>query len=137
MSDGVLVDTTVWSLGLRRGEANPAHADELRRLILASRVRIIGPIRQEILSGIKLPTQFRLLKERLSAFSDVPLTTGHFEDAAELANACRAKGIQGSHTDFLICAVAKREKFAVFTTDHDFEHYARVIGLAFHHFADT
>lgn len=50
----VLVDTSVWSLVLRRtGDVDHPEAAELRALIADLAVRIIGPIRQEILSGIK------------------------------------------------------------------------------------
>jgi predicted nucleic acid-binding protein len=45
--------------------------------------------------------------------------------AAQFFNVCRAKGIQGSNTDFLICAVAIRNKLAVFSTDRDFAHFSK------------
>jgi len=41
-----------------------------------------------------------------------------------------AKGAQSFHVDFLLCAVAKAEKLALFTTDTDFARYSDVIGLA-------
>jgi hypothetical protein len=54
-----LVDTSVWSLALRRGrQSTSVPAMELRNLISAQRVQIIGPIRQEILSGFREETQF-------------------------------------------------------------------------------
>ena len=49
--------------------------------------------------------------------------------AAEIANSGSAKGIQGSPTGLLICAVAKIEKMAVYTIDQDFIGYSRIIGL--------
>ena len=120
MSSGVLVDTSVWSLGLRRGVNNPGYASELKKLIIESRVVLIGPIRQELLSGIASKEQFSNLRLRLGGFPDLPLGVGHFERAAELSDICRSKGIQGSHTDFLICAVAEMESLSIFTTDNDF-----------------
>jgi predicted nucleic acid-binding protein len=45
--------------------------------------------------------------------------------AAEFANICRGKGIQGSTIDFLICAVAALENLMIFTTDKDFENYRK------------
>jgi len=130
MTVDVLVDTSVWSLGLRRGDINPIYGKELKKLIYESRVKIIGPIRQEILTGISDFNQFTKLKNKLTAFVDIPLFDRHFEFAAELSNSCRSKGIQGSHTDFLICSVSKLEKLAIFTTDNDFHHYSKVIGLS-------
>lgn len=121
----VLVDTSVWSLALRRGrQSASALAVELGNLIADSRVRMIGPIRQEILSGIRDEAQFRELAVRLAAFPDLPITTEDHVTAARLFNLCRSKGIQGSNTDFLICAVAIRHKLAIFTTDKDFTLYA-------------
>jgi predicted nucleic acid-binding protein len=130
MTYDVLIDTSVWSLGLRRGGRNPEFSSELKKLILEYRVKIIGPIRQEILTGISDFDNFIQLKNKLAGFPDIKLTTDHYEYAAELSNKCRSKGIQGSHTDFLICAVSKMNKLAIFTTDKDFEGYSSVIGLA-------
>jgi len=45
----------------------------------------------------------------------------NYERAAELFNLCLAKGVQGSNTDFLICAVAERSNCTLFTTDKDFQ----------------
>ena len=47
----VLVDTSVWSLALRRKEQCEI-AEKLADLILSSLVVMIGPVRQELLSGI-------------------------------------------------------------------------------------
>ena len=117
----VLVDTSVWSLVLRRNKS----ADQLLQAVLTElikdfRVEVIGPVRQEILSGIKDADQFTLLKERLQAFPDLFLTTGDYELAAEYFNTCRNNGIQGSNTDFLICAAAVRNNLQILTTDKDF-----------------
>lgn len=129
----VLVDTSVWSLALRRharGE-DPAVA-ELRSLIDEGRVAMIGPIRQELLSGISAPATFERLRTHLAAFDDEPLDTGDFERAAEHFNTCRARGVQGSNTDFLICAVAERRTFAILTTDIDFTRFARLLPVSLH-----
>ncbi len=130
----VLVDTSVWSLALRHRsspQANPV-IRELEGLIRDMRVRIIGPIRQEVLSGIKDHKQFDQLKSRLRAFPDLILQEEDFERAAEIFNRCRAAGIQGSNTDFLICATAERNDLAVFTTDQDFVRYQRYCPIILH-----
>jgi predicted nucleic acid-binding protein len=117
----VLTDTSIWSLGLRRAEhVQNDEALELRRLITANMAEIIGPIRQEVLSGVRDPSQFNRLESHLAAFPDLPLLAEDYVTAAKFFNLCRTKGVQGSNTDFLICAVAVRHDLAIFTTDGDF-----------------
>lgn len=129
----VLVDTSIWSLALRRSlDAQNPEATELRRLIAAHVVEIIGPIRQEVLSGVRDQGQFERLNAHLAAFLDVPLTAEDYVTAAKFYNLCRAKGIQGSNTDFLICAVAVRHDLSVFTTDGDFAHFAKRLPIVLH-----
>ena len=125
----ILVDTCIWSQILRHKSPNPDLAEKLKDLIKDGRVAIIGPIRQELLSGISNVKQFGQLKEVLSSFEDIPLKTEHFEKAAEFSNICRSKGIQGSTIDFLICAVACLEKLVIYTTDKDFENYKKYLPI--------
>src|SRR5947199_9265564 len=82
-------------------------------------VEIIGPIRQELLSGIREHLQFERVREHLRRFPDLQITTDDYEEAASFYNRCRSKGIQGSATDFLICAVAIRTDLVIFTDDRD------------------
>jgi predicted nucleic acid-binding protein len=129
----VVVDTSVWSLALRRDKQSIfAPAQELRQLIQDHRVQMIGPIRQEILSGIRSEAQFSKLRKHLESFPDLPILTDDYVQAAKLFNLCRSKGIQGSNTDFLICAVAVRNKLSIFTTDKDFELFSKHIKIILH-----
>ena len=127
----VLVDTSVWSLALRRPSGTEMPAEQqatvqaLRDLVLDGRAVLIGAIRQELLSGIKTQTQFDTLKISLKAFDDIALTLQDYEVAAQSFNTCRANGVQGSNTDFLICAVAINHRLPVFTVDRDFGLYQR------------
>ena len=125
----VLVDTCIWSEVLRYRHPNETFAATLKDLVQDGNLAIIGPIRQELLSGISDPKQFHQLKEILSAFEDIPLVGVHFEKAAEFSNLCRKKGIQGSTIDFLICAVAHLENLIIFTTDGDFEIYKKYLPI--------
>jgi len=131
----VLVDTSVWSLALRRAThtQNP-DAEELKRLITSHLTEIIGPIRQELLSGVRDQAQFVLLESRLAFFPDLPLYAEDYVTAAKMFNLCRSKGIQGSNTDFLICAVAVRHDFAIFTTDGDFRLFAKCLPIVIYEF---
>jgi predicted nucleic acid-binding protein len=126
----VLVDTIVWSQALRRGDTSGSYeVEELRHLIDAHLVDIIGPIRQEILSEVLDKSQFERLEADLAAFPDQPLLTEDYVTAANYFNLCRARGIQGSNTDFLICAVAVRQDLAIFTTDRDFSQFAKCLPI--------
>ena len=121
----VLVDSPIWSLAFRRKGVSAPEVDFLTRLVQRGEVRIIGAVRQEVLSGIRNPTDFVSIRDRLRAFPDIMLAERHHERAAEFYNMCRTRGVQGSATDLLICAVADLERLQIFTTDGDFQHYAR------------
>ncbi|MBA2304450.1 MAG: PIN domain-containing protein [Acidobacteria bacterium] len=129
----VLVDTSVWSLALRRrARVEEPPVQELRSLIEEGRVAMIGPIRQELLSGISTAGSFERLRDHLRPFADEPLAVADFERAAEHYNACRARGVQGSNTDFLLCAVAERRNLPILTTDADFIRVAAVLPITLH-----
>jgi predicted nucleic acid-binding protein len=129
-----LVDTPVWSLALRRKHADLSPREDrvtqaLAEVIRDGRAQLVGVVRQELLSGIREEERFRKLRDYLRAFDDPPLETGDHEQAAQMHNRCRTRGIAGSAIDFLICAMASRRNWQIFTTDHDFERYGRVLGL--------
>lgn len=132
----VLVDTSAWSLLLRRtNSGTDSVATELTRLIRQNRAVIIGAVRQEVLSGIRGPRQFDDLKLQLRAFPDLAMEPEDYETGAEYFNRCRAKGVQGSPTDFLICATAARRRLAVLSADTDFGHYARFLPIKLHRYS--
>jgi len=133
----VLVDTSVWSLALRRKtkDLSPeerALVHELGELIREGRIHLLGLVRQELLSGVKTSAQFEKLKETLRAFPDEPLDTADYEAAAAASNACRSRGVAVSVVDILMCAVALKRNLLIFTTEPDFKNYARVVPFAFH-----
>ena len=133
----VLVDTSVWSLALRRAPRHLSPAEravvaELGELINEGRAKIVGLMRQELLSGIKTPSQFAKLQGILRSFPDEPLATSDYEAAAAASNQCRSKGLAVSVSDMLICAVAQSRGWAIFSTDPDFKRYASVLALNLH-----
>jgi predicted nucleic acid-binding protein len=105
---------------------------ELRELIRTARVQMIGPIRQEILSGLRDHAQFLVLRDHLREFPDLSITTADHERAAEMFDRCRAKGVQGSNTDFLLCALSERGNMPIFTTDEDFTLYRKHLPVKLH-----
>ena len=135
----VLVDTSVWSLAFRRKSRSALSADQLKhvrnleRFIVNGQVALLGAIRQEILSGIKEREQFTRLRDLLQGFSDVPLESGDYERAAEMSNICRSHGIAGHATDFLVCSVAERRQWTIYSLDRDFERYSRFLDLKLRH----
>ena len=126
----VLVDTPIWSYALRsQNKGFQYEIDALTSLIQDQRAIIIGPIRQEILSGYSDFRKYQIIKQKLSHFENTLILDSDYELAAEFSNQCRKKGVQGSHIDFLICAVANRIDVPIFTKDRDFEHYKKIISI--------
>lgn len=118
----VLADTCAWSLLLRRKKTDLSSDEQLMRTALSDAIQdgqvvIAGPIRQEVLSGIKDLAQFDKLKAALNAFQDEPIKTLHYEDAARLLNICRSRGVACGSTDILICAVAIQKRWTLLTND--------------------
>jgi len=129
----IIVDTCIWSIALRREIHNEnIIISELTELIKEVRVQCIGAIRQEILSGIKSKKQFHLVNSHLSAFSDLKLCEPDYQLAAEYFNFLRSKGIQGSNTDFLICAASTNYNMPIFTLDKDFDLFKKHIPIQLH-----
>ena len=136
----ILVDTSVWSLAFRKKTLTKDEekiVNELKELIYEIRVVIIGPIRQELLSGLSNKAKFVNLIEKLRAFDDTPIEQNDYEKAAKFYNSCRKKGIQGSHIDFLICAIAINRDIGIFTTDKDFENYKEILNIKLHKVRET
>jgi predicted nucleic acid-binding protein len=128
----ILVDTSVWSLALRKKDKNDQELrviNQLSKIINNLDMVIIGPIRQEILSGISDKKKYEELREKISIFEDFQLHTYDYELAAELFNECRKHGIQGSHIDYLICAVAMNNDMSILTLDNDFQLYKKHMKL--------
>jgi predicted nucleic acid-binding protein len=133
----VLIDTSVFSLALRRKNESLSTNErllvaELSELIREGRARMIGLIRQELLSGVKVTEQYEKLRVHLRSFPDEVIDTSDYEEAAKAGNRCRAKGVAVSIVDILLCAVAIKRHWAIFTIDPDFSNYAKVLPLRIH-----
>jgi predicted nucleic acid-binding protein len=133
----VLIDTSVWSLALRRKNERlntneRLLVSELSELIREGRARVVGLVRQELLSGIRATEQYEKLRVHLRSFPDELVDTADYEEAAKGGNRCRAKGVVVSIVDILLCAVAIKRQWAIFTTDPDFSNYAKVLPLRIH-----
>jgi predicted nucleic acid-binding protein len=128
----ILIDTPSWSKAFRCKKIQSEDkniADSLKYLIDEFTEVIIGPIRQELLSGISDEEAVKDLKEKMKGFNDFQLETKDYELAAEYSNLCRKNGVQGSDTDFLICAAAVRNNFEIFTLYDDFNQYKKYLPI--------
>lgn len=133
----VLVDTSLWSLALRRKGQDLSTREtllvtELGELIQEGRTRMLGLIRQELLSGIKTNEQYEKLRSTLRAFEDEGVDTSDYEAAAKASNQCRSKGVAVTVADALICAVSAERNWPIFTTDPDFRNYATILPIELH-----
>lgn len=133
----VLVDTPIWSLVFRRrtGQLSAderGHVEEWMNLLRQRRIVLVGPVRQEVLSGIRDARAFERLRLALRAFPDESLSAEDFEEAARANNVCRAAGVAGSTVDYLLCGAALRRQAAIYTTDLDFVAYARHLPIRLH-----
>ncbi|MBL4608650.1 MAG: PIN domain-containing protein [Pseudomonadales bacterium] len=130
---GVIIDTCMWSLAFRRkGVTETRAAKEIGNLIDENRAKIIGLIRQEVLSGYSDTQSYIKLRDKLRYFPNELTIDTDYEIAAEYSNLCRKNGIQGSHADFLICAVSARLKMKIYTNDKDFQHYSKYLPVNLH-----
>ena len=124
----VLVDTSVWSLALRR-DAPPdlPEVRELRTSLEAGGACCTGLVLQELLQGFSKPKASNRI---ISYFSALPLLVPDRDDhihAAELRNRCRRKGIQAGTMDALLAQLCIRYELTMLTTDRDFHHIAAVV----------
>jgi predicted nucleic acid-binding protein len=126
----ILVDTNIWSTVLRRSSSiDDRLRNNLMQLIDEGRVAIIGPIRQEILSGIKDEKKYILLKDSLASFEDEIIESVDYEEAASISNKCIAKGYAVTAIDALIVAFSVRRGWEIYTKDKDFDRYEKISKL--------
>ena len=124
----VLVDTSIWSLALRR-RGGPAKLNDEEEFLVAllveairdGRVLVAGPVRQEVLSGIATLEQFAEVKTKLDPFPDHPIGSEDYIEAARLYNLCRRRGVECGAVDMLLCALAYRNEWTILARDGGME----------------
>jgi len=127
----LFVDTSVWSLALRR-DAPPDHAavSVLRSaLVGGDTIVITGIVLQELLQGFRGPRDQARLIDRLQALPLVVPTRDTHIHAAGLRNTCRRRGVQLGTVDALIAQLCIEHDLALLTADKDFVHAARWVPL--------
>lgn len=128
----IFVDTSVWSLALRRDAPpdQPQVAFLRRALETGESVFTTGLVLQELLQGFRRP---KMLDAILTRFALLPFLVAQREDhvrAAELHIACRRRGIQVGTIDALLAQLCLRDGLIMLSTDLDFRRIARVRPLA-------
>ena len=128
----LLVDTSVWSLALRRNQpSNGAEVMFLRRALMGdAAVFTTGVILQEILQGIRGPKGRDVIMARFTTLPFlIPDRQDHVE-AAFLHTACRQKGLQVGTIDVLLAQLCLRHRLTILTTDRAFSRMANVEPLS-------
>lgn len=127
----VLVDTSVWSLALRRG--GPAEHPAVERLsgLLDSGedLFLTGLILQEILQAFRSEEVAMQVAKHLEPFPLLPMEPENCSAAARLYRQCREKGLGASTIDCHIAASAITHDCRLLTTDRDFDRMAGISPL--------
>ena len=118
----LLVDTSVWSLALRRDASSPEPQVQALRSALQGEAIVVttGLVLQELLQGFSGPKARLQIIERFAA---LPLLQPDRQDhmaAAELRNTCRRAGIQIGTIDALLAQLCIHHDLALLSTDNDF-----------------
>ena len=123
----MLVDTSVWSLALRRDaeQAAPQVAVLRAALLGADQVFTTGLVLQELLQGFAGPKARAQLVERLSALAFLQPDRGDHIEAAEVRNTCRRRGVQVGTIDALLIQLCRRHDLMMLSADQDFQAAAR------------
>ena len=123
----ILVDTSVWSLALRRdSSANEPEVQALVEALAGSDVVVTtGLVLQELLQGFSGPKAAAAIVERFSALALVQPDRDDHIAAAELRNKCRRSGVQLGTVDGLVAQLCIRNGLTLLTTDLDFTHAAK------------
>jgi len=120
------VDTSVWSLALRRDE--PAGRAEVGMLVRAveggETLLTTGLVLQELLQGFAGPKSRSEIVERFSALPLIAPDRDDHIEAAQLRNHCRRKGVQIGTIDALLAQLCLRHELTMLTADQDFTRVA-------------
>lgn len=127
----LLVDTSVWSLALRRDvEGTEPEAQKLRNALLGSELVVTtGLVLQELLQGFSGPRARAQIIERFAALPLLQPDGDDHIDAAALRNTCRQAGVQVGTIDALLAQLCVRHGVTLLTTDHDFARMAKYCKL--------
>lgn len=124
----IVVDTSVWSLILRRPHVDPANpyvALFRRHVENGTGIHLVGNILQELLDGVKGASDFERLIKAMEPFPLTSAKRSSYILASKLRNHCRSRGIQASPGDFFISAACIENGYPLLTSDADFSLIAK------------
>lgn len=128
----LLVDTSIWSLALRRDipPKIPALAFLRRALEGEAAVFTTGIVLQELLQGVPGPKGRDAIVSRFGTLPSIVPDRQDHVDAAELHTACRRKGLQVGTIAALLAQLCRRHQLTMLTADNDFTRIGEVAKLA-------
>lgn len=122
----VLVDTSVWSLALRRDDpASSPTVAHLTKALESDLVVTTGLIVHELLQGFLPKRSQSEIRRHLGALPAIQPTRDDHIAAADLRNRCRRAGVQLGTIDALIAQLCITHDLQLLSTDQDFVHAAR------------
>lgn len=127
----LFVDTSVWSLALRRDAATDIAEVKTLKLALADGGQIVtaGLVLQELLQGFSGPKAKTNIIESFATIPFISPDRADHIDAAELRNTCRRHGVQVGTIDAILAQLCLRHQLTLLTTDNDFRHISKHCNL--------
>ena len=127
----LFVDTSVWSLALRRdAESERPEVTRLREALESQEpIFTTGLVLQELLSGFSGPKARPLIIDRFAALPLIITDRNDHVAAAEIRNTCRRRGVQVGTIDALLIQLCIRHELMMLSVDEDFRHAARHVPL--------
>jgi predicted nucleic acid-binding protein len=127
----LFVDTSVWSLALRRDTPQDGKEIKLLHRALSEGITVFttGLVLQELLQGFLGAKASGQIIERFAALPFIIPDRVDYIQAAEIRNRCRRKGIQTGTIDALLAQLCLRHELEFLTTDHDFKHISKIYPL--------
>ena len=127
----LFVDTSVWSLALRRDHPQDGKEVKLLHRALSEGITVFttGLVLQELLQGFLGAKASSQIIERFSALPFIIPDRVDYIQAAEIRNRCRRKGIQAGTIDALLAQLCLRHELELLTTDHDFKYISKIYPL--------
>lgn len=126
----VLVDTSVWSLSIRRHSPDLPEVSALRDALSGQDLVVTtGVILQEVLQGLTTAAARTAVRDQMNGMTYLDADRNDHLAAADVFVGCRERGIQIGSVDALIAAICIRRDLTLLTTDRDFAHIAELTGL--------
>lgn len=122
----MLIDTSAWIEALR-GDGDPSVRAQVRAAITADAAVLCDMVLLELWNGARGDAEASALSQFERDIECVPTTAGVWRSAADMARACRRRGITVPATDLLVAACAEAHGLALLHRDAHFDLIAQVV----------